>query len=56
MPSNVIGTNTNTLMIPSVRSSNDDTYTCVAYNEGGTISSHPARLTVTGMPKMMLLY
>jgi len=50
-PSNANGINTNTLRITSVRSSNDDTYTCVASNEGGIISSHPARLTVTGMTK-----
>ena len=54
-PSEVIGINTNTLMIPDVRSSDDNTYTCVASNERGSVSSHTARLTVTGMTMMMLL-
>jgi len=48
-PSKVTGINTNTLVIPDVRSSDDNTYTCVASNEGGIISSHPARLEITGM-------
>jgi len=54
-PSKVTGINTNTLMIPYVRSSDDNTYTCVASNEGGSVSSNTARLTVTGMTILMLL-
>ena len=49
------GINTNTLVIPDVRSSDANTYTCVASNEGGNVSSNIARLTVTGMTIMMLL-
>ena len=47
-PSKVIGINTNTLVIPDVRSSDDNTYTCVASNNGGSVTSDPAKLTVTG--------
>ena len=54
-PSKVTGINTNTLVIPDVRSSDDNTYTCVASNEGGSVPSNTARLTVTGMTMMMLL-
>ena len=54
-PSKVSGINTNTLVIPDVRSSDDNTYTCVASNEGGSVSSNGAKLTVTGMIMMMLL-
>ena len=54
-PDKVTGINTNTLVIPDVRSSDDNTYTCVASNEGGSILSNGARLTVTGMTMMMLL-
>ena len=49
------GINTNSLVIPDVRSSDDNTYTCVASNDGGNVSSNTARLTVTGMTMMMLL-
>ena len=54
-PSKVTGINTNTLVIPDVRSSDDNTYTCAASNEGGSVSSNGAKLTVTGMTMMMLL-
>jgi len=54
-PSKVTGINTNILVIPDVRSSDDNTYTCVASNEGGNVSSNTARLTVTGTTIMMLL-
>ena len=54
-PSKVTGINTNTLVIPDVRSSDDNTYTCVASNEGGSVSLNGAKLTVTGMTMMMLL-
>ena len=48
-PSKVTSENTNTLVIPDVRSSDDDTYTCVASNQKGNDSSNAAKLTVTGM-------
>ena len=47
-PNKVTGINSNTLVIPNVRSSDDNTYTCVASNVGGGGNS-TARLTVTGM-------
>ena len=48
-PSKVTGINTNTLVIPDVRSSDDNTYTCTISNDGGGVTSNPAQLTVTGM-------
>ena len=54
-PSKVTGINTNTLVIPNVRSSDDNTYTCVASSKGGNVSSHPARLEVTGMTMMYVV-
>ena len=51
-PNKVTGINSNTLMIPDVRSSDDNTYTCVASNEEGNVSSNATRLTVTGMTIM----
>ena len=46
--------NSNTLVIPDVRSSDDNTYTCVASNEGGNVSSNAAQLTVTGKTMMIV--
>ena len=48
-PDKVIDINSNTLVIPDVRSSDDNTYTCVASNEGGNTSSNATQLTVTGI-------
>ena len=49
-PDKVTGINSDTLMIPDVRSSDDNTYTCVASTEGGgNVSSNTVQLTVTGM-------
>ena len=48
-PSKVTGINTDTLVIPDVRSSDDNTYTCTISNDGGSITSNSAKLTVTGM-------
>ena len=48
-PSKVTGINSNTLVIPDVRSSDDNTYTCVASNEGGNATSNAIKLTVIGM-------
>ena len=48
-PSKVTGINTNTLVIPDVRSSDDNAYTCTISNDGGGVTSNPAQLSVTGM-------
>ena len=48
-PIKVTGINTNTLVIPDVRSSDDNTYACTVSNDGGSVTSNPAKLTVTGM-------
>ena len=50
----VTGINTDTLTITDVRSSDDNTYTCVASNEGGNVSSSAAQLTVTGKTMMIV--
>ena len=47
-PTKVTGINTTTLVIPDVRSSDDNTYICVASNEGGSNSSD-VKLSITGM-------
>jgi len=54
IPRKVTGININTLVIPDVRSSDNNRYTCVASNEGGSVSN-TARLTVTGTTILMLL-
>ena len=54
-PIKVTGINSNTLVIPDVRSSDDNTYTCVASNEGGNVSSNATRLTVTGNDYIIIL-
>ena len=48
-PGKVTGINSRTLVIPDVRSSDDNTYTCTISNDGGSVTSNPAKLTVTGM-------
>ena len=48
-PSKVIDTNTSTLVIPDVTSSDANTYTCVATTVSGCVSSNTTRLVVTGM-------
>jgi len=48
-PGKVTGITTGTLVIPDVRSSDDNTYTCTISNDGGSVTSNPAQLTVTGM-------
>ena len=50
----VTGINTNNLTITDVRSSDDNTYTCVVSNRGGSVSSNAAQLTVTGMTMMIV--
>jgi len=54
-PSKVTGINTNTLVIPYVRSSDDNIYTCTISNDGGSVTSNPVKLTVTGMYDYYLL-
>ena len=46
-PNKVTGMESNTLVIPSVRSSDDNTYSCVASNMAGNGKS-TVQLTVTG--------
>ena len=53
-PNKVTGINSNTLVIPNVRSSDNNTYACVASNEGGSVSSNAAQLTVTGKTMMIV--
>ena len=48
-PSKVTGINNNVLVIPEVRSSDDNTYTCVASNDGGSVQSNATQLTVISM-------
>ena len=47
-PSKVIGINSNTLIIPHLRSSDDNLYTCEASNLGGQVN-RSKQLTVTGI-------
>ena len=47
-PSKVTGINTDTLVIPDVRSSDGNTYYCTISNDGGSVTSDPVKLTVTG--------
>ena len=47
--SKVTGVNTNILVIPDVSLSDDNTYTCTISNDGGSVTSNSAKLTVTGM-------
>ena len=57
-PSKVTGINSTTLVIPDVRSSDDNMYGCVISNEEGSRGDdgrNDVRLTVTGMTMMMLL-
>ena len=53
-PNKVTGINSDTLVIPNVRLSDDNNYTCVASNEGGSVSSNVAQLTVTGKTMMIV--
>ena len=48
-PSKVTGINTNTLVIPDVRSTDVNNYCCTISNDGGSVTSDPIQLTVTGM-------
>ena len=48
-PNKVTSVNSNTLIISDVRSSDVNTYVCVASNQGGSVSSHAAKLMAVGM-------
>ena len=48
-PSKVIGKNSDTLVISNVRSSDKNTYTCLATSWSGCVSSSTVQLIVTGM-------
>ena len=52
-PNKVTDINSSTLVIPNVRSSDDNTYTCVASNSAGNGNS-TAQLTVTGKTMMIV--
>ena len=52
-PNKVTGIDSSTLVIPNVRSSDDNTYTCVVSNRRGT-RRNAAQLTVTGMTMMIV--
>ena len=52
-PNKVTGRNTSNLTVTDVRSSDDNTYTCVVSNRGGT-RRNDGRLTVTGMTMMIV--
>ena len=47
-PTKVTDINTKVLVIPDLRSSDENIYTCVASNEGGKDSSE-VKLSITGM-------
>ena len=51
-PSKVTGINSTTLVIPDIKSSDDNTYTCVASDGESRTSSNAAKLIVTGMTVM----
>ena len=48
-PSKVSGINDSTLIIPDVRSSDENTYICVATTMTGCVLSNSTQLKVTGM-------
>ena len=52
-PNKVTGINSNTLVIPDVRSSDDNNYRCTISNRGG-MRRNAAQLTVTGMTMMIV--
>ena len=49
LPTKAIGIFTNTLIIPDIRSSDANTYSCMISNEEGNLISRPAQLRVIGM-------
>ena len=52
-PNKVTDINSSTLVIPNVRSSDDNTYTCVASNSAGS-GNNTTQLTVTGKTMMIV--
>ena len=55
-PSKVIGINNNTLVIPNITSSDENTYTCMVTTEQGCVSSNTTQLIVTGMIIRYIMY
>ena len=53
LPNKVTDINSSDLVIPNVRSSDDNTYTCVASNSAGS-GNNTAQLTVTGKTMMIV--
>ena len=48
-PSKITGINNSTLVIPDVRSSEENKYTCVATTYKGCVISNDTQLIITGM-------
>ena len=48
-PSKAIGINNNTLVVPNVTSSDENTYTCAVTTQIGCVSLSTTQLIVTGM-------
>ena len=55
-PSKVIGINSSTLVIPDVKLSDVNYYTCAASNERGNVSSSANKLNILGMVMILALY
>ena len=55
-PSKVTNTISNTLIIPNVRSTDNNNYACVVSNKAGEVSSKIAKLTVTGKCTYIRMY
>ena len=55
-PNKVTSIDSSTLVVPDLRSSDDNTYTCEASNEGGITLSNAVRLTVIGMAIMLVWF
>lgn len=47
---NVFGANTATLVVSNAYAANQGTYRCVVTGPGGSVTSSPANLTITGIP------
>ena len=53
-PTKVMGIQSGTLIIPDVRSSDENTYTCIASDELWSVSSDAANLRLTGKNNMII--
>ena len=54
-PSKVIGINNNTLVVPNVKSSDENTYTCAVTTQIGCVSVNTTQLIVTGMNILLFM-